>query len=111
MRYVNPMKWFKYILISLSLMSLLGCSSAPTLEPEIRIVTKIEQAIPPEGLMQHCTPPTYRPIQVTKDIVDSRQDWISSWAECDARYERLIEWNRGKNRQALNNSSNIPLAD
>lgn len=97
MNYASRIKMLKCTCLSLCLMSLLGCSTLqhPT-EPEIKIVTKIEREIPPPVLVQPCTMPAYSPIVTESDIVNSRQDWISSWLECNALHQRLIDWNAGK---------------
>ncbi|WBQ35331.1 hypothetical protein [Pseudomonas phage pPA-3099-2aT.3] len=32
---------------------------------------------------------------MTRDLVDSRQDWITVFCECASKMARLIEWNTG----------------
>ena len=89
------MKLFGIILISVSLLILPACSTTPA-APEIRVVTKVERAVPPEGLVQQCQQAADRQLGVTKDLIDSRQDWITSLCECASKMARLIEWNTGQ---------------
>lgn len=79
-------------------MSLLGCSTTQRqTDPEIKIVTKIERAVPPAALLKLCQMPVYYPITTEADIVDSRESWILSWMECSAQHKRLVEWNLEEN--------------
>lgn len=80
-------------------MSLLGCSTAQRrTDPEIKIVTRIERAVPPVALTKLCKMPPYVPITTEADIVDSRESWIVSWLECSAQHKRLVEWNLEENQ-------------
>lgn len=83
-------------LISASLLTLSACSMAPVVQPpEIRVVKEIEHPVPPKELIKPCLPAQNRKFVVTKDIVDSRQDWISAFCDCASQMNRLIEWVSG----------------
>lgn len=56
----------------------------------------IEKATPPAGLVVACDAPPQRILKTTRDIVESRQDWITYFCECASKMGRLIEWNLGK---------------
>lgn len=56
---------------------------------------KTVKEVPPAPLTMLCVPATERTFTVTKDIIESRQDWISAFCECQSRMGRLVQWNTG----------------
>ncbi|WP_441295532.1 Rz1-like lysis system protein LysC [Methylovorus glucosotrophus] len=59
---------------------------------EIRTVTKIEKPVPPSELTQPCERPGSSDFNVLSDVLNDRQDWITAWERCNARYNSLIQW-------------------
>ena len=78
------------ILISLFLLSLSACSTTPAPQPEP--VVQVVKAGPPSSLLELCEKPGPRAIQNNRDLVESRQDWITQFGFCAKRVERLRQW-------------------
>ena len=78
------------ILISLFLLSLSACSTAPV--PAPKPVAQVYRAVPPQSLLELCKKPDPRAIQKNRDLLESRQDWITQFGLCSKRIERLRQW-------------------
>lgn len=48
--------------------------------------------MPPAPLLNNCGAIETRTFTVTRDIVESRQDWIDAYCECASKLSRLIQW-------------------
>lgn len=85
--------------MSLSLTISSGCSintGAKPLPAEVKVVTKIERATPPEALTQSCEAVANETLQVTRDLVYSRNAWKNAFCACAASKARLVQWNIDK---------------
>ncbi len=56
---------------------------------------KTVKDLPPQALTVQCVPAKERDFLVTKDIIESRQDWIRAFCECNSKMGRLIQWEIG----------------
>ena len=84
------MRMFVTILTSLFLLSLSACSTVPA--PAPKPVVKIVKAVPPSSLLELCKKPDPRAIRNNRDLVESRQDWITQFGFCAKKIERLRQW-------------------
>ena len=84
------MRMFVTTLISLFLLSLSACSTAPA--PQPKPVVQVVKAVPPSSLLELCKKPDPRAIRNNRDLVESRQDWITQFGFCAKRVERLRQW-------------------
>ena len=93
------MRMFVATLMSLFLLSLSACSTTPA--PQPKPVVQVVKAVPPSPLLELCKKPDPRAIRNNRDLVDSRQDWITQFGLCAKRVERLRQWYEqpGKNVQ------------
>ena len=53
---------------------------------------KVVKAKPPPVLLELCKKPDPRALLKNKDLVESRQDWITHFGLCAKRLERLKQW-------------------
>lgn len=48
--------------------------------------------MPPAPLVAECEAPETRTIETNRDLIDSRQDWITHFGMCAVKIDRLREW-------------------
>ena len=84
------MRMFVTTLISLFLLSLSACSTTPA--PQPKPVVQVVKAVPPSSLLELCKKPDPRAVRNSRDLVESRQDWITQFGFCAKRVERLRQW-------------------
>lgn len=72
------------------MLTLLACSTTPA--PKIKIIEKPIREVPPQILTTPCAFPAKREFKVTRDIVESREEWINAFCNCYSQLSRFSEW-------------------
>lgn len=57
------------------------------------IITEIEKAVPPTGLVRQCVAVADMQISTNRQLVDDRNNWKKAFCECAAKHDRLVQWN------------------
>ena len=84
------MRVFVNTLMSLSLLSLCACSTAPVPPPQVLV--KVVRAVPPKSMLEPCERPVKQPLQLTRDLLQARQDLETYLEICAAKMDRLGGW-------------------
>ena len=81
------MKLFASTLILLFLLLLSACSTRPVLK-----TSQVIYLQPSAGLLTPCSPPSLRPSETNRDLVDNSLARQSAFDACNIRMTCLIEW-------------------
>ena len=92
------MQMFVATLMSLFLLSLSACSTTPA--PQPKPVVQVVKAVPPSSLLELCKKPDPRAIRNNRDLVESRQDWITHFGLCAKKNDRLRQWYEADTKDA-----------